>query len=123
MTTQEWLNNAILKGFQGLLMLRLQGAPAQDTVQHTLNAWLAVLVSLPHTWDQERDQPRIRKAFVTLGANCDRWPAPKNFLDAMPAPPEQKKLPEPQSRYTPESRRMVAGLLSKMKGNIEKDAA
>jgi len=114
MSAPDWLNNAILKGFQGLLMLRLQFAPAQDTIPHTLNAWLAVLMAMPHTWDEERDAPRIRRAFLTMAADCDRWPAPKNFIDALPSLPDLNKLTAPATHHTPESKRMVKDLLTRL---------
>lgn len=114
MNSPEWLRNSILRGIQGLMMLRLQFAPAEDTIASLANAWLAVLMSLPHTWDQERDQPRIQRAFLTIAANCERWPAPKNFIDALPALPELNKLTAPATHHTAESRRMVKDLLTRL---------
>lgn len=35
-------------------------------------------------WDQARDTQRIRAAFSTLARTCDKWPAPRHFLDALP---------------------------------------
>lgn len=43
-------------------------------------------------WDQERDTPRIRRAFMTLAAG-ERWPTPRDFLAALPPADRQKALP------------------------------
>lgn len=111
----EWLRNSVLKGLQGIMLLRLDGSPSADTMQGTANAWLAVLANLPHSWDQERDAPRIQRAFLTLAANSERWPAPKNFIDALPPVPPQLKIDGPKGKYSESSRKMVSELLSKMK--------
>jgi hypothetical protein len=51
-------------------------------------------------WDQDRDTARIRQAFVLLARTRRMWPAPVDFLDALPtirqellAPP--KATPDP----------------------------
>ncbi|MCS5516183.1 hypothetical protein NWF32_17075 [Pseudomonas qingdaonensis] len=36
--------------------------------------------------EEHVDAPRIRKAFETLFATCERWPAPAQLLREMPAP-------------------------------------
>tara|TARA_R110000868_G_scaffold142759_11_gene360242 strand:- start:646 stop:1008 length:363 start_codon:yes stop_codon:yes gene_type:complete len=113
----DWLKASLIKGLQGLLMLRFQGAPAEDTIASLANAWLAVLTHLPHTWDQDRDQRRIQKAFVRLAASCDRWPAPKHFIEMLPPIEPLLKLDSPKGKYTDESREMVKKLLAKMKGD------
>jgi hypothetical protein len=114
----EWLKKSVIKGLQGMLMLRLQGSPSGDTIESLANAWLAVLASLPHTWDQARDEPRIRRAFLTMAANCERWPAPKNFIASLPpvpalgvdrmlTPPRSREIP-PQTREWLDKLRMAA---------------
>ena len=110
-----WMRQCVLNGLQGMLMLRLRGSPGVDTIASLANAWMAVLASLPHTWDQGRDTPRIRRAFLTLGANCEFWPAPKNFIDALPPVQPLVALDMPKGKHSDESKRMVADLLSKMK--------
>jgi hypothetical protein len=46
-------------------------------------AW-AEAITAGRAWGQERDAPRIREAFVTLARTRRQWPAPADFLDAMP---------------------------------------
>lgn len=53
-------------------------------------AWQEVLTD-GRAWDEARDRDRIRKAFVTLARTRRQWPAPVDFLEALP-------------RYTPELR-------------------
>ncbi len=43
-------------------------------------------------WDQQRDTPRIRRAFSTLAAGS-RWPTPSDFLAALPPSERQRALP------------------------------
>lgn len=114
MNNLEWLKSSIIKGLQGLLMLRLQGAPAEDTAPSMANAWFAVLSNIPHTWDQDRDKPRIQKAFLTLAANCEQWPAPRQFIDALPQIVHPLKLNPPRSSNIPPEAR---AFLDKFKRN------
>lgn len=79
----EWLMDEILTGLQKLYPLSLDRTPAAEVLPGTAMAWLEAL-SHGRTWDRYRDAQRIRGAFVTLAQTCDRWPAPKQFLDALP---------------------------------------
>ena len=101
---EKWLEREIARGLQGLIALRLAGAPADDSVTLTLDVWLAAIECQAVTWNEQADAERIRRAFRTLYRICDRWPPPKVFLDnlgnrdpppALPPPPisneERKK--------------------------------
>ena len=100
---EKWLEREIARGLQGLIALRLSGAPADDSVTLTLDVWLAAIESLSVNWNEQLDAERVRRAFRTLYRICDRWPPPKVFLDnlgnrdppkARPPPPiceEQRK--------------------------------
>ncbi len=100
---EKWLEREIARGLQGLIALRLSGAPADDSVTLTLDIWLAAIESLSVNWNEQLDAERVRRAFRTLYRICDRWPPPKVFLDnlgnrdpppALPPPPiseEQRK--------------------------------
>jgi len=44
-------------------------------------------------WDEARDAPRIRHAFLSLAATARKWPAPAELWDHMPKLPEQLALP------------------------------
>lgn len=39
------------------------------------------------------DGPRFHAAFLTLMAECEQWPTPKQFVQSMPPRPELKALP------------------------------
>lgn len=51
-----------------------------------MRAWLEALTT-GRVWDQERDTARIRQAFVLLAQTQRTWPAPRDFLDALPPSP------------------------------------
>lgn len=97
---EKWLEREIARGLQGLIALRLIGAPADDSVTLTLDIWLTALDSMSVLWDEQQDAERIRRAFRTLYRICDRWPAPKLFLDNLGNRDPPKALPPP--RITPE---------------------
>lgn len=52
-------------------------------VEGTLAAWLEAIEG-GRSWDEERDTPRIRRAFLTLAQTARRWPSVPEFLDALP---------------------------------------
>jgi hypothetical protein len=56
-------------------------------------AWHEAVTSR-RSWDQARDTPRIRQAFVTLAATRRQWPAPADFVDALPPAPQLRALPK-----------------------------
>lgn len=118
MSTQPWLRNAVVDGLQGLLVLRLRGAPATDTVKAVANAWVAVLANRPIAWDEKLDRERIRQAFLQLAATCEHWPAPATFLDALPrrVPIATPLIDKPRSReIPPEARAALDKFLRKVK--------
>lgn len=71
-----------MTGFQKLLCLSLDRTPARDVIAGTVAAWLEVLSR--RTYEQKRDTPRIRSAFMKLAEERREWPAPADFLAAMP---------------------------------------
>ena len=92
---EKWLEREIARGLQGLIALRLSGAPADDSVTLTLDVWLAAIESLSVNWNEQLDAERVRRAFRTLYRICDRWPAPKLFLDNLGNRDPPKALPPP----------------------------
>src|SRR5690349_920826 len=100
----DWLDKEIVRGIQALFLLNLQFTPSADAIKATGRIWIGTLRSLPHTWVEDRDKPRIQAAFRTIAATCDRWPAPKNFIDALPPLEPQLKLTAPATRHTPETK-------------------
>ena len=105
---EKWLEREIARGLQGLIALRLTGAPADDSVTLTLDVWLAAIESQAVTWNEQLDAERVRRAFRTLYRLCDRWPAPKLFLDNLgnrdpPTPPEARERNRARLREIMES--------------------
>lgn len=99
---EKWLEREIARGLQGLIALRLPGAPADDSVTLTLDVWLVAIESQTVTWNEQLDAERVRRAFRTLYRICDRWPAPKLILDNLGNRDPPKALPAP--RMSPEER-------------------
>lgn len=89
----EWIKPILGKGFAVLLTLRLKNAPTEDMVKPTLETWFQVL-TYKKQWEQELDQERFEQAFMWISQNCDWFPTPKVFLDAMPKR-KIKELPPP----------------------------
>lgn len=114
----QWLKNAVIDGLQALLVLRLRGSPAKDTLPALANLWVATITTRPVLWDEERDAPRIKKAFLELMATADHWPAPSAFLAMIPPLLPTYSLPGPVDRnMSPETRKLVDDMLAKMRRN------
>ena len=79
-----WFRGAIVDGVSMLMALRLEGAPALDTIKATTAAWIRSLWR-KRWWHQERDLPRIVLGFDYLCSSFDRWPAPVHLLRSLPA--------------------------------------
>lgn len=68
---------------QKLLPLSLESTPAAEVMAGTALAWHEVFVH-GRNFEASRDRPRFREAFRTLAARQRRWPAPVDFLEALP---------------------------------------
>lgn len=79
----DWLLREIATGLQKLSLLSLDRAPAAELLVGTAQAWHEALTE-GRAWDEERDTPRVREAFVTLARTREQWPVPRHFLDALP---------------------------------------
>lgn len=79
----DWLAIELLNGLTKLLSLGLDRTPASDVIEVTVGTWHEAITT-GRKFDEARDAPRIRAAFVTLAQTIERWPQPKHFLDAMP---------------------------------------
>lgn len=82
-TPPDWMIRELRDGLQKMLCLSLDGQPSADVIAGTLLAW-GETVAHGRVFDQGRDTPRVRAAFRTLAARCRRWPAPVDFIDALP---------------------------------------
>lgn len=72
--------------------MSLDRTPATDLIPGTVAAWLEVMLH-GRDWDRNRDTPRIRQAFVTLASTRTHWPAPRDFLEALPKFEPLRALP------------------------------
>lgn len=96
----NWIRNEILTGFQKLLTLGLDRTPAGEVLPGTAMTWLETITD-GRKFEQERDTPRFRAAFRTLQARSTHWPAPREFLEALPrleGEPRLKRLERPEAR-------------------------
>jgi hypothetical protein len=110
----DWLTREVAQGHQALIVLRLEGCPAADTVGAVLDVWLVALRAR-QAWDEERDAPRIRQAFALLAGRVSRWPAPAALLESLPALPPVVALPKPgpdKQRAAKEIERLRAAIAS-----------
>lgn len=83
MHNPHWINDTIRHGLAKLLSLRLNGCPPNDVMELTTRTWLEA-VTVGREWEFERDEPRMRAAFIELERTRESWPAPKHFFDALP---------------------------------------
>lgn len=98
----DWLRFEIASGLQKLLALRLMGTPPEDAIVGTAEVWLEAMEHCGVQWVEHFDRERVRRTFQMLFRICDRWPAPKLFLDNLGNRDPPKALPEPP--ITPEAR-------------------
>lgn len=75
---------------QQLLCLGLERQPASELIKGTLAMWERVVTN-GRAFDEQRDAPRFRAAFLALGSRRT-WPAPQDFIDALPRV-EKERVP------------------------------
>lgn len=83
MRHHDWLLAEILAGMQRMLCLSLDRAPAAEMIEGTARAWLDAVADV-RPWDYVRDRPCVREAFLRMQRTRTRWPAPADFLAALP---------------------------------------
>lgn len=79
----------------------LDRTPASDLIAGTAAMWVDALTN-GRVWEQEPDAPRFRRAFVKLSQTRRQWPAPADFLEALP-PREQLVLTKQPIPADPDS--------------------
>ncbi len=98
---QDWIVREISSGLQKLILLSLERSPALDVLSRgTLPAWVEAITE-GRAFDEQRDAPRFKAAFRTLQGRCTSWPAPREFLEAMPplpGAPRTKRLDSDHAR-------------------------
>ena len=93
---ENWLVSEIVSGLQKLLALRLAGTPPEDSIKATGIVWIEALDDCGIKWVEHLDRERVQRAFKTMYRTCDRWPAPKLFLDNLGNRDPPPALPPPQ---------------------------
>jgi len=77
----HWLFMEISRGFQKLLVMRMDGAPAAEVVAMTAELWVD---TSGYGLNEEQDAERIRHGFALLQRKIKRWPQPVELLDILP---------------------------------------
>lgn len=80
-------------------------------IQGTAMAWVEALTN-GRAWDEARDRPRFKQAFVVLAGRRRQWPAPVDFLEALPRV-ELKALPKLHIPPNPERVKAALDEISK----------
>ena len=116
---ENWLLAELRKGLQQLLTLGLEGQPSHSVIQGTLAMW-HVALTRNKAFSSERDIPRIREAFAILAARQRRWPAPVDFLEALPRPVDPP-LPNRIDSYSnrESADKHILALAKKLRINLE----
>lgn len=91
-----WFVEVVAEGIAKLYVLRLESAPAADTLDGVEMVWVEALWYCGRQWDEELDAWRFRHAFVGLAQTLTRWPAPRTVLDHLPSRPQRAALPKPE---------------------------
>lgn len=110
------IQTAIADGIAKLLVLRLRGSPAHDTVKPLIRVWIETMDSQPIRWDVERDLPRVVAGFQALQRAVKFWPAPSDFWDAMPPRKPQLSVDyKAKATMSESTQKLLDGLLKKLK--------
>ena len=114
---ETWIHHEILDGLSKLLCLSLERSPAADMIAGTAAAWVEA-VTFGRDWVESRDRQRFRAAFVTLANTREQWPAPKHFIEAMPAAPSPLALVRDRRPADPEVVRKAVEKITAMLGDV-----
>ncbi|WP_052231383.1 hypothetical protein [Tepidimonas taiwanensis] len=90
-----WLLELVKARMERLVILGLDGRPLGRAMGEVVRLWAQIIAARLPQADAALDAPRLHAAFDALEAACERWPAPKQLLDALPARPEPPRLPPP----------------------------
>lgn len=113
---QAWFERAIAVGLSRLAALQLPGTPPDAaTAAACRSVWVDALWP-GRMWVQALDEARIAEAFGLLALRVRRWPAPAEFLEALPARPEAIKLPEPAP--DPQARARMQAMLAELRAKM-----
>lgn len=87
-----WIEHAVGRGLFRLAILSLDGTPARDVIAGTAEVWVRC-ITRGKSWSETHDAPRFEEAFDVLCSTCRHWPAPADFLQALPARPSERREP------------------------------
>lgn len=90
-----WLLELIKARMERLVILGLDGRPLGRAMGEVVQMWAQIIAARLPQADVALDAPRLHAAFDVLEVTCERWPAPKQLLDALPARPQPRPLPPP----------------------------
>ncbi len=107
----SWMLEIVKARMERLVILGLEGRPLGRSMGAVVQLWAEIIAARLPVADERLDAPRIHAAFDVLETTCDRWPAPKLLLDALPARQPQQALPPPAP--TEEERARVREMLAK----------
>ena len=97
----KWFDDAIRKGLQGLVIMRVQGHPPAEQFDNVARIWVGSLAGT-RNWNEPQDAARIAEAFKQLTLSAKRWPSISDFLDVLPMrgnAPAQTLPPAQQIEY------------------------
>jgi hypothetical protein len=112
-----WLGEIVKVRMERLRLLNMDGQPLGRSMGEVVRIWAQILAARLPMADEALDGPRIHAAFDVLERTCDRWPQPANLLAALPARPEQPKLPPPEP--TPEERARAKAIIAELAARLK----
>lgn len=71
-------------------------------------------------WDRHRDTGRVRAAFTTLIRTSRRWPAPVEFLEALPPVPPAPAVAHERKPASPGAAARAAEAVAAILGDVVK---
>jgi len=83
----------------------------------TAQAWVEAITD-GRSWDRQRDAGRVRTAFLTLARTIRRWPAPVEFLEALPPVAAPLALVADRRPADPEVARKAVEQITAMLGDV-----
>jgi len=113
----DWFESVVAEGIAKLYVLRLESAPAADTLDGVELVWVEALWYSNVAWDEELDTERLRQAFRALTQRLHRWPAPRELMEHLPARPKRRELPPPPQ--TPEQKAKAVAQLAKLRAMMK----
>lgn len=86
----------------------------------TAAAWVEAITFSGH-WEEARDRPRFRDAFITLANTREQWPAPKHFMEAMPRVRNSLEISYERKPASSDAIRKAAEKVNELLGNVVKE--